>query len=67
MLNLPAKEGKMIPQDGAMLFSFLNMKLRDEYDSLSALCEDLGLNEEEIEQKMEEMGYRYDGRQNRFL
>ncbi len=57
----------MIPQDGAMLFSFLNMKLRDEYDSLSALCEDLGLNEEEIEQKMEEMGYRYDGRQNRFL
>ena len=57
----------MIPQDGAMLFSFLNMKLRDEYDSLSALCEDLGLNEEEIEQKMEEMGNRYDGRQNRFL
>ena len=27
-----------LPQDPAMLFSFINMKLRDEYPSLDELC-----------------------------
>ena len=31
----------MLPQDPMMLFSAVNMKLRDEYDSLDALCDDM--------------------------
>ena len=30
-----------LPEDPMMLLSFVNMKLRDEYDSLQALCDDL--------------------------
>ena len=29
-----------LPQDPNMLFSFINMKLRDFYPSLDALCDD---------------------------
>ena len=31
----------MLPKDPVMLLSAVNMKLRDEYASLDALCDDL--------------------------
>ena len=31
-----------LPQDPAVLLSYVNMKLRDSYPSLAALCDDLG-------------------------
>lgn len=49
-----------IPSDPFMLLSFVNMKLRDEYDSLEALCEDLSLEKNTITEKLEAVGYRYD-------
>lgn len=55
----------MIPNDPAMLASFLNTKLRDEYDSLSALCEDLGLDEEELRERLAAAGYVCRGNQFR--
>ena len=36
----------MLPQDPAMLVSYLNLKLRDYYDSLSALCEEEDISED---------------------
>ena len=57
----------MIPKDPVMLLSFVNMKLRDFYDSLDALCEELDVDKEEILGKLESIGYRYDDGQNRFL
>ena len=30
----------MLPQDPMMLLSVINMKLRDQYESLEALCDD---------------------------
>ena len=42
----------MVPQDPMMLYSFLNMKLRDQYASLDELCDDLDLPKEEILEKM---------------
>ena len=36
----------MLPEDPDMLASFLNMKLRDQYSSLDALCDDLELDKE---------------------
>lgn len=56
----------MIPQDGAMLYSFINMKLRDEYPSLDALCDDLDISRAEIEEKLAALGYFYDKLSNRF-
>ena len=57
----------MVPQDPVMLLSFLNLKLRDFYGSLDALCEDLDLNREEILEKMKQINYTYDKEKNRFV
>ncbi|HJA92081.1 MAG TPA: DUF4250 domain-containing protein [Candidatus Eisenbergiella merdipullorum] len=57
----------MIPQDPVMLLSFLNLKLRDFYESLDALCEDLDLNKEEILNKMKQIDHTYDKEKNRFV
>ena len=32
-----------LPEDPVMLYSFINMKLRDFYPSLDALCEDMNV------------------------
>ena len=56
----------MLPKDSAMLLSFVNMKLRDEYESLDALCDDFGEDREELERRLGEAGYIYDGAQNAF-
>ena len=56
----------MLPQDPFILLSYLNTKLRDEYDSLDALCEDLDADREDLIQTLEAAGYTYDPEQNRF-
>ena len=38
-----------LPKDPAMLLSAVNMKLRDFYDSLDALCDDLDVARESLE------------------
>ena len=57
----------MLPADPDMLASFLNMKLRDQYASLDALCEDLELGKEEIVRKLKEADYDYIPARNQFL
>ncbi|MBR6019061.1 MAG: DUF4250 domain-containing protein [Lachnospiraceae bacterium] len=54
----------MLPQDPAMLVSCLNLKLRDYFPSLSALCEDEDISEEELLARLAEAGYRYDSETN---
>lgn len=56
-----------LPQDPIMLFSVINMKLRDQYDSLDALCEDYDVSRREIEQVLLSTGYEYDEKTNRFI
>ncbi|MBO4990174.1 MAG: DUF4250 domain-containing protein [Clostridia bacterium] len=56
----------MLPNEPFMLLSYLNMKLRDEYDSLSSLCDDLEADRSEIEEKLLAIGYGYDERANAF-
>lgn len=57
----------MIPKDPVVLLSFLNLKLRDYYKDLQALCEDLGVNEAEITHKLSLLDYHYDKEQNQFV
>lgn len=50
-----------------MLLSFVNLKLRDYYDSLDAMCDDMGISRDEIEEKLAAIDYTYDGTTNSFV
>lgn len=56
----------MIPKDPVMLLSFVNLKLRDNYASLEALCEDLDIEEAELTTKLSAIDYHYDSESNQF-
>ena len=58
---------KNMPKDPAMLLSFINLKLRDYYPSLEALCEDLQVEEKEICAKLAMIDYEYDAQKNQFV
>ncbi len=57
----------MIPKDPNMLLSFVNLKLRDYYSSLEAMCDDMDLSKAEIEEKLQSIGYAYDETRNQFV
>ena len=56
-----------MPKDPVMLLSFINMKLRDQYASLDALCDDMEADRGEIEEKLSGIRYRYDAAANQFV
>ena len=56
----------MLPKDPMVLLSYVNTRLRDDYPSLDALCEDLDLSRTELEQTLLAVGFDYDAEQNRF-
>ena len=58
---------KMLPNDPMILLSYINTKLRDDYPSLDALCDDLQADKAEIEQKLGAMEYTYNAELNRFV
>ena len=55
-----------IPKDPAMLLSFVNLKLRDDYKSLDEMCDDMQLDRDEITAKLAGIDYEYDEASNRF-
>ena len=57
----------MLPKDPIMLLSFVNMKLRDFYGSLDVMCEELDADRQEIEGRLESVGYHYDAERNQFI
>ena len=56
-----------LPEHPVMLLSFVNMKLRDQYASLDDLCDDLNVLSVELEEKLGEIGYFYNAKENRFV
>ena len=56
-----------LPNDPIMLLSSVNMKLRDCYPTLDALCEDMNEEKSVLCQKLSAVGYEYDPAQNRFV
>lgn len=56
-----------IPKDPVMLLSYVNLKLRDMYSTLDAMCEDLELDKDELIQKLTAIDYSYDAAQNQFI
>ena len=49
-----------------MLLSFVNTRLRDEYDSLEELCAALDVSRSELEERLAAIGYRYNETMNQF-
>jgi hypothetical protein len=56
-----------VPNDPIMLLSFANLKLRDFYPTLDALCDDLDLDKNDICSKLSAVGYEYDAARNQFV
>ncbi len=59
----------MIPNDPVMLLSYINMQLRDNYNTLEALQEGLSLSNEEMKaiiSKLEMISYIYNPALNQF-
>lgn len=56
-----------LPKDPIMLYSIVNMKLRDFYSSLDALCDDMDEDRAEIERILATAGFTYDEGNNKFV
>lgn len=56
-----------LPKDPIMLYSIVNMKLRDFYSSLDALCDDMDEDRAEIERILAAAGFTYDEGNNKFV
>ena len=55
-----------IPKDPMILYSFINMKLRDYYTSLDELCEDLDVEKSHIIDTLQGVGFEYNAAINQF-
>ncbi len=55
-----------IPNDPAILLSYINTKLRDEYPSLDELCSSLCIEKADVERRLALIGYSYDPEKNKF-
>lgn len=56
-----------LPKDPMLLLSVVNTKLRDQYTSLDALCEDMQADREKMETKLQNIDYTYDKNTNQFV
>ena len=57
----------MLPNDPMILLSYINTKLRDDYPTLDALCDDLQADKSEIEAKLKAIDYTYNAELNKFI
>ncbi|MDE6145961.1 MAG: DUF4250 domain-containing protein [Muribaculaceae bacterium] len=55
-----------LPTDPIMLYSTVNMKLRDSYPSLDALCDDLDIDRNALESTLAAAGFTYNPSANQF-
>ncbi|MBR0411140.1 MAG: DUF4250 domain-containing protein [Eubacterium sp.] len=56
-----------LPENPLMLYSVINTKLRDQYGSLQALCEDMGIDEKELTDRLKKEGFEYIRELNKFI
>lgn len=60
------KQAMELPDDPMMLFSVINMKLRDCYRSLDELCDDMDINKEGLIRKLHAAGFEHSAEHNKF-
>ena len=57
---------KILKMDPIILLSMINMKLRDFYKDLDALCEDLSVDKSDLISRLEAVGFEYNNELNQF-
>ena len=57
----------MLPKDPVILLSFVNTKLRDEFESLEELCAALDADQQTLCDTLATLDYHYDPAGNRFI
>lgn len=55
-----------LPKDPMILFSTVNMLLRDDYRSLDDLCDDMNVDRNALETKLATVGFEYSEKNNKF-
>lgn len=55
-----------LPKDPFMLLSVVNMKLRDCYSSLEEMCDDMGVDKDELVRHLHDAGFDYLPEVNQF-
>ncbi len=55
-----------LPNDPAMLLSFINTALRDKSIDLEELCKSFGVEKSFVEEKLDKLGYTYNNELNKF-
>lgn len=56
-----------IPNDPAILLSYINTQLRDYYPTLDDLCKSLDIDKYNLTKLLEVIDYVYDEKQNQFI
>lgn len=56
-----------LPKDPFILLSYINTQIRDRYYSLKELCQVMKVSEEEIREKLSNIGYEYDEETHKFI
>ena len=56
-----------LPKDPMILLSVINTKIRDQYASLDALCEDMQIDKYELIDILKGIDYEYDESRHQFV
>lgn len=56
-----------LPNDPMLCLSVVNTKLRDTYQDLDSLCEDMNVDKSILLEKLSTIDYEYDIEQNQFV
>ncbi len=56
----------MLPKDPMILFSYINMKLRDQYPSLDELCRAEDIDHKWLIEQLGAVGFEYSAEHNKF-
>ncbi|MBO5677775.1 MAG: DUF4250 domain-containing protein [Bacteroidaceae bacterium] len=56
----------MLPKDPMILFSYINMKLRDQYPSLDELCRAEDIDHKWLVEQLGAVGFEYSAEHNKF-
>lgn len=57
---------QQLPEDINMLFSLINMRLRDEYANLDDLCGAMDIDKKWLTDKLSAAGFEYNEQKNKF-
>lgn len=56
-----------LPNDPILLLSVVNTKLRDFYNDLDTLCQEMSVDKAKLIDKLADIDYQYDAKINQFV